>query len=528
MEKVYTNKLSIYLIKNEYSSHGDILKSMEGLEIEDINNVGTLYYGGSHVNVPGWIRRFFGDSFSNLKEESEGNAFKIFSASSKAILITSIESRLFAITFGYGHTLLTPGVLEERFGLKVALNTIDPENLKCIDKTNMTAVPKLSKEQMSKDGTIASFGIDVEQDLIQGITGKSKEEIFGKTITGKDGLSISVKFDATNIKEFLRVCLDKYRSLDYKQDFSFIDHVAAIKDPKKIERLDTLLIEQIRNKQFDKVWMAIPEVIAWENVSEFKMHGGDSSLGDDICLPEFLELLSEEEQNNISTYHSKTIECLSASSGEAVASWKAYNCLYCEINNEGTYILSNGAWYEIERDFAQQVNAEFAGFRDGSTVDIEFPNCQKGEHEDKYNDRVAVMLNAFNMDKKTVNHGSRYSKIEFCDILSSDRKLIHVKHYGASSVLSHLFAQGLVAAELFISDEEFRRKVREKLPDNFKQLIPSVKPNSMEYEVVYAVISECENSLDIPFFSKINLRNAKRRLEMFGYKVFFKKISMDA
>ena len=527
MERTYTNKLSIYLIKNGYSSHGDVLKSMESLESEDIEGVGVLYYGDSHVNVPGWIRKFFGESFSNLREDSEGSSFKIFSASSKAILITSVEGRLFAITFGYGHTLLAPGILEERFGLKVALNTIDPENLKCIDKTNMTAVPKLSKEQMSKDGTIASFGIDVEQDLIQGITGKSKEEIFGKTITGKDGLSISVKFNAANIKDFLKTCLDKYRSLDYKQDFSFIDHVAAIKDPRKTERLDSLLIEQIKNKQFDKVWMAIPEVIAWENVSEFKVHGEDSSLGDDICLPDFLEILSEEEQEDILTYHSKTIECLSASSGDAVASWKAYNCIYCEVNNDGTYILSNGAWYEIERNFAQQVNDEFSGFRDGNMAEIEFPNCQKGEHEDKYNERVASGLNAFNMDRKTVNHGSRYSKIEFCDLLLSDRKLIHVKHYGASSVLSHLFAQGLVSAELFISDPEFRRKVREKLPDAFKPLVPSDKPNSFEYEVVYAIISECENSLDIPFFSKINLRNAKRRLEMFGYKVSFKKITMD-
>lgn len=527
MERIYTNKLSIYLIKNEYSSHQDVFKDIEKLSSEDISDFGIFYYGGSHINVPGWIKKFLGNLFSNQKEVSAEGGFKIFSAGSKAAFLTSVEGRLFAITFGYGHTMLVPGVWEERFGLKVALNTIDPESVRCIDKTNMTAIPKLSKEQMSKDGTVASFGIDVEQDLIQGITGKSRLDKFGQTVAGKDGLSVSVKFDARNIKEFLKLCLEQYRSLDYKQDFGFIDHVAPIKDPKKIEALEVLLLEQINNKQFDKVWMAIPEVVPWENISEFKIHEEDSSLGDDIHLPAFLKFLSETEKKEIAVYKSKIIECLSASSGETVASWKAYNCLYCELNNNGTYILSNGAWYEIESNFAKQVNDEFIRFRESGGVAVELPNCQKGEHEDRYNDRVAGELNLLNMDRKTVNHGSRYSKIEFCDLLSSDKKLIHVKHYGASSVLSHLFAQGLVSGELLLSDGDFRGKVRDKLPDSYKNLIPTTKPNSIEYEVVYAIISESEDSLDIPFFSKINLRNAKRRLEMFGYKVSFKKIEID-
>lgn len=528
MEKVCTNKISTYLIKNEYSSPRAIFKDTEVLESEEISEFGVLYYGGSHINAPSWIKKFLGNLFSNQGEASAGDGLKIFSASSKAVFLASVDDRLFAITFGYGHTMLTPGVWEERFGLKVALNTIDPENVRCIDKTNMTAVPKLSKEQMSKDGTIANFGIDVEQDLIQGITGKSKIDKFGQTVTGKDGLSVSVKFDVRNIKDFLKLCLERYQSIDYKRDFGFIDHVTPIKDPKKIEELDAQLLLQINAGMFDKVWMAIPEVIPWENVAEFKVHGLDVTLGDDVNISAFLGFLSDEERNNIATYKDKIVECISASSGQMIASWKAYNCLYCEINNSGTYILSNGAWYEIETDFAKQVNDEFVGFREGAVSPIEFPSCRTGEHENNYNERAAGELKVLNMDGNIVNHGSPYSKIEFCDLLSSEKQLIHVKHYGASSVLSHLFAQGLVSGELFLSDEDFREKVRGKLPDEYKNLAPSTKPDSTKYQVVYAIISESKEPLDIPFFSKINLRNARRRLEMFGYKVSFKKIEVGA
>jgi uncharacterized protein (TIGR04141 family) len=50
----------------------------------------------------------------------------------------------------------------------------------------MTNVPKFSREQLSRGGIAADFGIDIEQDLIQAITGKSSDEKFGNTITGKN------------------------------------------------------------------------------------------------------------------------------------------------------------------------------------------------------------------------------------------------------------------------------------------------------------------------------------------------------
>ena len=158
MPKKPTNKLSVYLIKKEYVSAEDILKNYNELESEDIENIGNFYYGDSHRSEPPWIRKFFGGSFDNF---SEDNKLRIFTASSKAALLVSVEKRLFALAFGYGHTLLNPGVCEERFGLKVALNVIDSENVRSIDKQNMSVTPKFSKEQITKDGTFADFGIDI-------------------------------------------------------------------------------------------------------------------------------------------------------------------------------------------------------------------------------------------------------------------------------------------------------------------------------------------------------------------------------
>ena len=73
------------------------------------------------------------------------------------------------------------------------------------------------------------------------------------------------------------------------------------------------------------------------------------------------------------------------------------------------------------------------------------------------------------MDRKTVYHDGYGSQVELCDALVMDGAFIHVKQYGGSSSLSHLFAQERVSAQLIKSDDVFRRKAQDK--------IGSVKPN---------------------------------------------------
>ena len=188
--------------------------------------------------------------------------------------------------------------------------------------------------------------------------------------------------------------------------------------------------------------MGIPEVIPWENVLEFRING--TCLGDDIHLSDFLAIFTGQAIDLL-LFENQAIDCIAASNEEVVNSWLAYSCLYCEINYEGTYILSNGKWYEIQGDFATVVNNDFINLRDNSVCPITFPNCNNGEWEDRYNARVSTELNICKMDRVPIILDGPYNQIEFCDLLTSDKRMIHVKHYGAFSVFSHLFSQGLVS-----------------------------------------------------------------------------------
>jgi uncharacterized protein (TIGR04141 family) len=132
------------------------------------------------------------------------------------------------------------------------------------------------------------------------------------------------------------------------------------------------------------------------------------------------------------------------------------------------------------------------------------------------------------MDRELIQYGGGHNKMEFCDIFTEDKKLIHIKRYASSSVLSHLFAQGVNSAKAFLSDQEFRRKVNAKLPPSH-QFDANNKPISREYEVVFGIISALADHIpvNLPFFSKITLLRAINELMgVMGFKTSVAGISI--
>ncbi len=523
MPRKPANKLSIYLIKPEYTDFNVVLKNANLLKVKNIDGIGSFYYGDHHTYEPTWVKKFFTGYLNDLG---------LLNSSSKGVLLLEAgkdsKKRTFAIAFGYGWQYLNHGVYEERFGLKAALNIIDPTKLRKIDKKNMAAAPKDSSEQLTKSGVAADFGIDIEQDLIRSITGQTKEpEKFGKSATGKDSLTLSVQVSLTEIKNFLSECLERFSSDEYKKDFGWIDQVAEIKDPKIIEGLNAKLLENIKNKSIETTWMAVPEIIEWENSGGFRYstEDGDSELHEDIFLPDFLGTITGGEEIDLEALKSETVYEISLEDERVVNQWRVFDCIYSEQRDEGlkkTFLLSNGRWYEIAQDFAEEVTNDFIKIRN-KACKISFCDC-KAEKEGDYNERVAKESSYCLMDKKLIRHGGGYSEIEFCDLFTKDKKIVHVKHYGGSSVLSHLFFQGLVSGETFLRDKKFREKVNSKLEDGFKLSDTVKRPNPADYEIVFGVISASSKPLELPFFSKVSLRNAVNRLETFGYPVSLVKI----
>ncbi|MDP1720991.1 MAG: TIGR04141 family sporadically distributed protein [Candidatus Nanopelagicaceae bacterium] len=511
-----SNKISVYLLKK--GKRPSELFNKE-FKIKEFDENSTFYYDDPHLNEPSWIRGFFQDGLQDLRFLSGGSKGVYF----KKIEIDE-EERYFAIPFGYGHSMVNKLDFVDDFGLKIVLNLAG--KIRKIETRTLSSTPKNTIEQLSVMGDLSEFGLNIEQDLIEEVTAKPTDPYFGEnSVTGKVAFTVTVPVNMYNITDFLVKCHEYYKRDDYKERFSFIDQIKEIRNP---EEQNSKLVEKLRGSKNDDVavWMAIPEIIEWADVSGFSYSSKNENLVNDLLLQEYLDTLTPDQAGSITIdfLRKRTIACFGSSSDTVVASWPILNCLYCEITADGRkYLLSNGKWYEIAKDFVDDVESSY-GHTLSDSSGVSLIDCNVGEYEDSYNIRLAASLNGILMDRKLVRYGGGSSSVEFCDVFDeANGAFIHVKNYYGSSALSHLFAQGLVSGELYLADPKFRKEVKKK--ESSLSFNPELAPIANDHKIIFGIISESNNPLNIPFFSKVNFRNVKRSLNTYGYKdVFLTKV----
>ncbi len=523
MNKEKTNKISVYLIKTGISPVKDVLKKK--YKKISLNSESCFYYDSPQKHIPSWIEGFFNN---NLK------GIDLFTQSIKGVYFVKItiksKERYFAIPFGFGYSMIEKNHCVDDFGLKTVLNLVDESSIRKIGRRTLSSEPKNTIEQLSKIGNFSDFGIDIEQDLVEEITGKPKDSYFGKNyVTGKLAFTASVQVNISNVEDFLKKSFEYYKKNDYKKNFAFIDQVKGIKDAKKWNKK---LVNKLKDEQLQdvSVWMAIPEIIEWEDVDGFSYSGKKEKLVNDITIEYFKDSLTEDQKSKLDYgfLEKNKVYCFRSSSGEEYDNWSYFKCLYCEITEKNRkIILTNGKWYEIAKDFVEKVENNYNDTLKESKKfsTIKFIECEPEENENKYNESLAKHLpSGVLMDRKVIRYGGGASSVEFCDVYDLHNQVfIHVKNYYGSSALSHLFAQGRVSGELFRSDPQFRKKVREK--ESSLLFDPDREPNPSDYKIIFAIISKSEDDLNLPFFSKVNFKNERRLLNSFGFKnVYLKKI----
>lgn len=507
------HKLSISLIKEGYTEQ-TALNEQNTRHVTLLNGQ-HLYYKSNQAVEAKWLS-FFEDGI----EEQDKRYFK--SKNTSAVVFYNVNvgnntSRLFAITFGHGKNLLASNALERRFRLLVTLNSIKVDSIRSVDFNTMEANPLKNRLQASILSPIGNFNIDANKDLLKSVTGKSviehEGELLEGTVSGSDSLSLSTDRLYNNIDDLLQSCYERYRSQSYKENFDWIDNIQPIKDRTIIDNLDNKLINNLNLDNPENIWISIPDIIDYQDISYFSLKS--DAHYDDLDV----NIVKNEYRRTFDMGNIRTLRVRCCGSDDScIANWSLYRCLYTEVIEDGKqFILNDGKWFQVDQNFVDQVNSEYER---ATLSTIALPEIRNEEYENKYNDR-ACSTHAdeyFLMDCKDILYGG--SKIEFCDIFTKSNQFIHVKKYNGSAVLSHLFAQGLVSAESFF-DKEYRHKANLILGDSFK-VDETGSINQSDYEIIYAIAKagiEHGSKPSIPFFSKVSFRIAKTRLEKFGYKV---------
>lgn len=515
-------KLTIYLAKNfTGSSEGKIIKlenSKPPLHIEIEGLEARLFVKREKESTPPpWTKLF-----TDHQEIPEG----VFGErkSVGAALLIHAEAKTFVITFGTGFHLLNNEAVERDFGLRVTLNSVNPEKLRSLDKASYDHNPLNYRTQSSIELGVFDLDVDSEMDMLYAVTGASNVPAFGSHVTGRDALTLVLDIKLSNIKTILDEAATRYDA-PLPKNFEWVENIQRVKDKDLVGVLDLELDDELSKTKLENMWLGEPEIIDWENHLGYSFDLYPKTPRHIVLSTDDLVQYFEDRKISLTSNSLKSqVVHINDSEYKSVKCWSAYRCLYAEVavGNE-QYILRNGCWYRVDVDFASRVDKYLENL---DLYDFKFPLYTHDREED-YNSWISRGDGIELMDKKLAKIGGPHDKLEFCDLIRDGCELIHVKYYRSSSSLSHLFSQGFVAAEAFISDPAFRHRLNEKLPSSSRLADPEERPDPGAYRIVYAIATNRELPINLPFFSKVTLKNSLKTLRSLNYRVSLVSIPVD-
>ena len=519
--RLRTRHLTVLLVKEEFDEYESALKNPDALYKYNLRP-GLAFSGALYLSAPSHRSPRWADFLQSGTAQPIG---ALENVSTAAVLFVEVASRVLAFAFGYGRNLLRPDSYEVDFGLRVALNTVDPDRLRSVDVRTFEELTLHTRRQTSRGATLETFGLDVSRDLLRAVTGEPRDLTLASRVTGADALSLTTQVEFSGLGAKCQQMLEAYAADSYRERFGWIDQMRAVRDRHLLDALDEQLLQALQADHLEKLHLAPPEPLEWDRVEGFRFSTEEQNVPHhpDLDIEDYLATVGDSSEVSIEDLKKHRIEVLYSEQDQAVARWSVYQSLVFETERDAhLYVLTGARWFEIAKDFAESVSQYVVGLPSSS---LALPSAQVGEKEAQYNERVAAADERLVlMDRRLVRCGGGQGRIEVCDLFSSDRHFVHVKRRLRSATLSHLFAQGTVSAEAFLRDPEFRQDarsiVRESRP-GLAALIPDNRPSPGDFEVVYAIIAASANGspLSLPFFSQLHLMQASQRLYLLGYRV---------
>jgi uncharacterized protein (TIGR04141 family) len=488
---------------------------------ETIGIDGVLYVRRSAEKRPIWgsvLDEVVGQSIPDLANRS-----------SSAVLLLRVDGDIFAFAFGYGRYLLEQSLFVQDFGLRTALNTLDDKSLRSVDLHTLEDQPVQKKSQAARGSEVGVFGIDILRDVLRAVTGVPKRGIGLTQIAGGDAMfSFGAEMEAADFPALARQIKGYYVNGGYKTSFSWVDNVRKVKDDASIDALNAQLVHAISARN-PGIMVTLPEIGAWDTILGFSFTRNKDGVRPVIHSDDYINTIPDLALLTVEALKSDRLFVHDVDGN--VTAHPVYRCIYFEIvDGDKTKIIFDGKWYEVDATFIGRIT-ETLDLVQIST--LAFPAVEvweeggksKIESEGDYNTRAAAAHGYFLLDKKLVKTDRATSAIELCDLLTPAKQFVHVKHRkGGSAGLSHLFAQGGVAAEIMLGDKAFRKKARTVLRGVNRaagDLVPLDKLKSADYEIVFLILGAESATLkqNLPFFSKVNLAKVFENLTQRGFRV---------
>lgn len=401
---------------------------------------------GRTAGRPPWWRDYFG-----IEEW-------LFQQASSALLFLSVGDRWLAITFGSAFHSLNQEALEHDFGLRVALNCVQPDNLRSTDTVEPSG-SRRTRTQIPIAADLTSFDFDADNSILRRLTGVVRDEYkeLFKNITGSTNVKLTSAILPEELPSLAEKLVEIYQSKQFEKYFPNIHNIVPVRDPSTLETLNSELLRAI-NMRAENVSLAIPDILDFDRVANVKYRSlRYTTSGNNVDIQDYFNALENKQETrleNIDTLKRHRLELVD-DNGSITNSNPIWSSLVFDTtiqDQEGTFHLNDGNWYKVDDEFASDLTSELDKYWRASSL----PPFTQGT-EGAYNAAVPLHLeNIYCLDGKNISPQGQ-TQIEPCDLAdlgSGDLQLLHVKRSTRSTSLSHLFNQATTSADLLIFSDE--------------------------------------------------------------------------
>jgi uncharacterized protein (TIGR04141 family) len=473
--------------------------------------------------------RWLDDLGGIVQIDRESASFE--STSVGAVVLISVGDRVLAATFGVGFHAIEPRLVERGFGLRVAANLVASDRIRGAQTRGIARHSRDQKTILPTDGAFNDLAVEVDEDWLRQLAGRSSNPDVATSISGSDSLRITAPdFTLKQVRHKASEVLDVYRAQDYKQKFPFLDQVVPLdrSDPA-IERLNALAASQLRSEE-PRLAFAPPDPFEhsaldhYELTANYHRHALDDLDNDAVFAVVRTVGRLTSPLTGVQVY---------AVDGDGAVidrhELRAY--LQTEVELDGTqYLLSAGQWFEVNRDFVGQIERQMSSIDDiTDTLDLPVWDAAalKSDRSDptpegSYNKSLAALRGWALLDKDLVHFGP-HEKLELADIVTPDGQLLCVKAVTKSPVLSHLVAQAIDSSAAWNA-----REYEAMLSTAWAELghLASLERRDAVFVLAIATPKEGPLSLTLFFFSKVLIARCRAVIERAGFRLAIARIPM--
>ncbi len=498
----------------------DLLNEPVGCEKIDINQkkLNALLCLHKSMRPPKWL-----DLFNTVKIPNNFKQQK----SIKGALFVKYKKYYVVFTFGHGRSMINQELITRGFGLRVAMNIGDSNLLKSIDKSTLDKAQLKTRSQSSRNTGIEDFDFEFDHQIIKSITAIVDNPDDLEIVSGSDSVSLYTDISIDSFKSNAAKLYKAYKSDNYKTNYPWSEYICPESDPIITRNLNEIVIKKLSTGDYSDLWIAPPEIIDYKDFSGFsyKLPSKKSPcIEQELSLDRFLDEAIFRDGITVKTFKSKKIFILNAAE-EKKDSWSCFRCLNGEVDYEKErYILNDGIWYKIKDSFYSEVCDYFDSIKPSTLVFPDYGNLP----ESVYLAYAADIADFLLLDQKWVKPKGVSNNLEFCDLYTKCKSIIHVKKYGSSAVLNHLFAQATQSVEMLMNSPEVLKQVNQHLKKDSVEIIFDSDKSPREHKIVLAIMDKKERNIHMPFFAKVNLRHHVRKIKNLGFEVTLAKIDFGS